>query len=77
MMKLALLSSLLASAAAFAPTQSKSGSTALAADYSSEIGAMTPLGFFDPLGFLRNGGQERFDDFRAKELKHGRVGELS
>ena len=76
MMKLAVLSSLIASAAAFAPTQSNSAaSTALAADFSNEIGAMTPLGFFDPLGFLSSGDQERFDDFRAKELKHGRVGE--
>ena len=75
MMKFAVLSALFASAAAFAPSQSNSASTALSADFSNEIGAMTPLGFFDPMGFLRNGDQERFDDFRAKEIKHGRVGE--
>merc|ERR1719410_5139 len=78
MMKLAVLSSLIASAAAFAPAQTKSSSSALAAKaFENEIGAMTPLGFFDPMGFLSNGDQERFDDFRAKELKHGRVSMLA
>lgn len=78
MMKLAILSSLIASAAAFAPTQSKSASVALdaKADFANEIGAMTPLGLFDPMGFLTNADQAQFDDYRAKEIKHGRVGTL-
>jgi hypothetical protein len=29
------------------------------------------LGFWDPLGFCEN--EEKFKDFRAKELKHGRL----
>lgn len=37
----------------------------------SQIGAQEPLGFWDPLGFCEN--EEKFKDFRAKELKHGRL----
>jgi len=37
----------------------------------SQIGAQAPLGFWDPLGFCEN--EEKFKDFRAKEIKHGRL----
>ena len=42
-MKSAILASLIASAAAFAPVQQKSSSTALAADFSKEIGVTAPV----------------------------------
>ena len=35
------------------------------------------LGFFDPLGLLKHGSQETFDDLREKEIKHGRVAMLA
>lgn len=38
-----------------------------------QIGAIAPLGFFDPLGFTKVGDEEGFDNLRASELKHGRV----
>eukprot|EP00419_Tripos_fusus_P025721 CAMPEP_0172724684 /NCGR_PEP_ID=MMETSP1074-20121228/86642_1 /TAXON_ID=2916 /ORGANISM="Ceratium fusus, Strain PA161109" /LENGTH=245 /DNA_ID=CAMNT_0013551235 /DNA_START=28 /DNA_END=765 /DNA_ORIENTATION=+ len=38
-----------------------------------EIGAMAPLGFFDPAGFTKSGGKEKFNKYRAAEIKHGRV----
>merc|ERR1712050_227977 len=38
-----------------------------------QIGAMAPLGFFDPLGFTMVGDEEGFNRLRASELKHGRV----
>jgi hypothetical protein len=37
---------------------------------------MTPLGLFDPMGFLTTADQATFDDYRAKEIKHGRVAML-
>jgi hypothetical protein len=78
MMKLAVLSSLIASAAAFAPGHVKTPLTTLSAkaDFANEVGAMTPLGLFDPMGFLTTADQATFDDYRAKEIKHGRVAML-
>lgn len=37
----------------------------------SEIGAQAPLGFFDPLGLLKDADQNRFDRLRYVETKHG------
>merc|ERR1719251_671413 len=75
-MKSALLAALVGSAAAFAPAQQKASTTALAA-FESELGAQPPLGFFDPLGLLDNADQERFDNLRYVELKHGRISMLA
>ena len=36
----------------------------------SQIGAMDPVGFFDPAGLCKD--EATFKDFRAKEIKHGR-----
>merc|ERR1712045_374235 len=38
-----------------------------------QLGAMAPLGFFDPAGFSKVGDKEGFRNLRAAELKHGRV----
>merc|ERR1719331_3179777 len=38
-----------------------------------QVGAMAPLGYFDPLGFTKTGDEEGFRKFREAELKHGRV----
>ncbi|KAG7374999.1 fucoxanthin chlorophyll a/c binding protein [Nitzschia inconspicua] len=77
-MKTAVLASLVASAAAFAPAskQSAASTTTLKA-FENEIGAQPPLGFYDPLGLLANADQERFDKLRYVELKHGRVSQLA
>ncbi|CAJ1413917.1 unnamed protein product [Effrenium voratum] len=42
-------------------------------DPSTQIGAMDPLGFFDPAGFCKKGDEAGFRNFRAAEIKHGRV----
>merc|ERR1711937_23425 len=42
-------------------------------DPSRQVGAMAPLGFFDPLGFTKVGDKDGFRNLRAAELKHGRV----
>jgi len=42
-------------------------------DPAKEIGAMEPLGFFDPAGFSEVGNETGFRGLRAAEIKHGRV----
>merc|ERR1711869_195105 len=42
-------------------------------DPSKQVGAMAPMGFFDPLGFSKVGDKEGWRKLRAAELKHGRV----
>eukprot|EP00529_Nitzschia_sp_RCC80_P036467 CAMPEP_0113451000 /NCGR_PEP_ID=MMETSP0014_2-20120614/6117_1 /TAXON_ID=2857 /ORGANISM="Nitzschia sp." /LENGTH=197 /DNA_ID=CAMNT_0000342351 /DNA_START=114 /DNA_END=707 /DNA_ORIENTATION=+ /assembly_acc=CAM_ASM_000159 len=71
-MKLAILASLVASAAAFAPAQQKASSTALNA-FEDALGAQPPLGFFDPLGLVADGDEEKFERLRYVEIKHGRI----
>jgi hypothetical protein len=44
-------------------------------DGASQAGASAPLGYFDPLKLSQT--QERFDKFRASEVKHGRVAMLA
>jgi len=38
-----------------------------------QVGAMAPLGFFDPAGFCKEGDEAGFRNLRAAEIKHGRV----
>jgi Chlorophyll A-B binding protein len=72
-----LIASCLAGASAFAPSATSRSSTTTSqlqmADFSKEIGAQMPLGFWDPLGFMKGGDQALFDSFREIEVKHGRV----
>jgi hypothetical protein len=44
-------------------------------DGAAQAGASAPLGYFDPLKLSQT--QERFDKFRASEVKHGRVAMLA
>mmetsp|Transcript_27945 Transcript_27945/g.40000 ORF Transcript_27945/g.40000 Transcript_27945/m.40000 type:complete len:200 (+) Transcript_27945:105-704(+) len=76
-MKLAIAALLTGSAAAFSPSANKVSSSALMMSYESELGVQPPLGFFDPLNLLKDADQEKFDQFRAAELKHGRVCQLA
>jgi len=70
-MKLAVVASLIASVAAFAPSQSTKQSTSLNVN-ELELGVTEPLGVFDPLGWLES-EPEAFERRRAVERKHGRV----
>lgn len=72
-MKLAILASALATATAFAPAQQAATSTTALAAFEGELGAQAPLGFFDPLGLVSDGDQEKFDRLRGVEIKHGRI----
>uniref|UniRef100_A0A7S1D3G0 Uncharacterized protein n=1 Tax=Cyclophora tenuis TaxID=216820 RepID=A0A7S1D3G0_CYCTE len=71
-MKLTVLATLFAAAAAFAPAKQAAKSTAVKA-FEDELGAQPPLGFFDPLGLVADGDQEKFDRLRYVEIKHGRI----
>ena len=70
-----ILATLLA-ANAFAPTRPASKSM-LKMGYESEAGVVPPLGFWDPLGLLKNAPQEEFDQLRNAEIKHGRIAMLA
>jgi hypothetical protein len=72
-MKLAILATLLAGAAAFAPAQTSRASVATNMAFEDELGAQVPLGFWDPLGLVADGDQAKFDRLRFVELKHGRI----
>eukprot|EP00929_Paragymnodinium_shiwhaense_P110718 TRINITY_DN7792_c0_g1_i1.p1 TRINITY_DN7792_c0_g1~~TRINITY_DN7792_c0_g1_i1.p1 ORF type:complete len:324 (-),score=105.16 TRINITY_DN7792_c0_g1_i1:492-1463(-) len=39
----------------------------------AQLGAVAPLGYFDPLSFSKEGDEEGFKTLRSAELKHGRV----
>jgi len=77
-MKLAIAALLAGSSAAFSPSASSiNRSTSLHASFENEIGAQRPLGYWDPLNFLLDQDQERFDRLRYVELKHGRISMLA
>jgi hypothetical protein len=42
-------------------------------DYSQELGAQAPAGFWDPLGLSDGISPEQFDRYREVEQKHGRI----
>eukprot|EP00429_Kryptoperidinium_foliaceum_P086446 CAMPEP_0176200600 /NCGR_PEP_ID=MMETSP0121_2-20121125/9142_1 /TAXON_ID=160619 /ORGANISM="Kryptoperidinium foliaceum, Strain CCMP 1326" /LENGTH=198 /DNA_ID=CAMNT_0017539467 /DNA_START=28 /DNA_END=624 /DNA_ORIENTATION=+ len=71
-MKTAILASLIATAAAFAPAKQATTSTTLKA-FEDELGAQPPLGFFDPLGLVADGDEAKFERLRYVEIKHGRI----
>jgi len=47
--------------------------TSASFDPAVQLGAMAPLGYFDPLGFCKKGDESGFRTLRAAEIKHGRV----
>eukprot|EP00978_Attheya_sp_CCMP212_P037299 scaffold174699_cov45-Attheya_sp.AAC.2 len=77
MMKIAVIASMVAGVAAFAPAQVSKTSVATNMAFEDELGAQAPLGFFDPLGLVADGDQEKFDRLRYVEIKHGRVCQLA
>jgi hypothetical protein len=73
---IALLASFIG-ASAFAPMGKVAMSSSLKMGFETAIGAQAPLGFWDPLGLLKDADQERFDRLRTVETKHGRVSMLA
>ncbi len=76
-----IFSCLLVTTVAFSPSMKsfnvKSSSMLKMSDFSKELGAQPPLGFWDPLGILNDADQERFDNLRVVENKHGRISMLA
>merc|ERR1712232_1181391 len=70
------MGSLVASAAAFAPAKQAATSSSLKA-FEDELGAQPPLGFFDPLGLVADGDEEKFERLRYTEIKHGHISMLA
>ena len=78
-MKLAVISALAGTAAAFAPAaQSGARSTSLDAFTAADLpGALAPVGFFDPLGFAEKADEATLKRYREAEITHGRVAMLA
>jgi hypothetical protein len=45
--------------------------------FEDEPGVTAPLGYWDPLGFSADGDVEKFNKYRANEIKHGRIAMLA
>jgi hypothetical protein len=77
-MKFAVLASLIASVAAFAPAKTAAPKTSLSASaFDGELGVQPPLGLWDPMGILNGADEERFNRLRYVEIKHGRICQLA
>ena len=77
MFRVALILAALLSVAAFSPSTRGARVSSLKMGFENEIGAQAPLGFWDPLGLLKDADQERFDRLRTVETKHGRIAQLA
>merc|ERR1719219_2719350 len=45
--------------------------------FENELGVQDPVGFWDPVGFVKDGDVETFKQYRTVELKHGRISMLA
>jgi len=45
--------------------------------FENELGVQAPMGFWDPIGFTRDGDVEAFNRRRGIEVKHGRISMLA
>jgi Chlorophyll A-B binding protein len=72
-----ILTLLVGSSSAFAPvaTNTRASSAVSATSFSDRPGVIVPTGYFDPLNLATS--EEKFEQFRAAEIKHGRVAMLA
>lgn len=67
----AVLGSIAGSARRRASNRGRAANTVCNFNKQTELGAQDPLGFWDPLDLCKD--EATFKDFRAKEIKHGRL----
>jgi len=77
MFRAAVLVASMIGVSAFSPAGRVASSSALKMGFENALGAQAPLGFWDPLGLLKDADQERFDRLRYVEVKHGRISMLA
>ncbi len=77
MFRFIALFALLAIATAFAPIGRVATRSSMSMQFEDALGAQPPLGFWDPLGLLKDADEERFDRLRTVEIKHGRISMLA
>ncbi len=63
----------LAPAASLRTTAHQPRATGPRAAFENELGAVGPLGFWDPLGLAAKATPDKFARYRAVEIKHGRI----
>ena len=72
MFKSVIIASVVASAIAFMPSTRMATKSAISMN-SDMVGALPPVGFFDPLGLSKDLKPAELKKYREAELKHGRV----
>jgi hypothetical protein len=74
----AALLAVFGSAAAFAPSTFSTKSSALMASTGEDMpGALSPMGFFDPIGIASRASDVEITRYRESEVTHGRVAMLA
>ena len=80
MLRSIVLAISLASAAAFvapAKVAAPTKTVVRASEFAEEMGALPPVGFWDPAGLASNIDEETFERYRFLEIKHGRISQLA
>mmetsp|Transcript_22982 Transcript_22982/g.22152 ORF Transcript_22982/g.22152 Transcript_22982/m.22152 type:complete len:207 (+) Transcript_22982:38-658(+) len=72
-----LIATIIGASAFLAPVSRVATSSSMKMQFEDALGAQAPLGFWDPLGLLKDADQERFDRLRYVEVKHGRISMLA
>jgi hypothetical protein len=67
----------IACTSAFMAPSARRSSTGLKMAFEDALGAQPPLGFWDPLGLLKEADEKRFNRLREVEMKHGRIAMLA
>ena len=76
-MRAVILALCAGAATAFVAPKAAAASKTVVKAFEDAIGAQAPLGFWDPLGLVADGDEEKFARLRKVETKHGRIAQLA